>query len=261
MVLVYFFIALLASVLGAVSGIGGGIVIKPVLDGIGAFSVSAVGFYSGSTVLSMAAVTLLRSRRATESVNRRVGTILAVGGVAGGLLGKYLLDLLLGRFGDDRIPGATQSALLFLMTLGVLFFTFYKPRIRPMHRDGNGFCLAAGLVLGAVASFLGIGGGPINLAVLYFFFSMESKTAALNSLYIIFFSQLTSLVFSFVSGRIPPFNPQILLAMITGGITGGLTGSLISRRLSHRGVDRLFMAVLAGILIVCVYNFLGYLQG
>lgn len=39
----------------------------------------------------------------------------------------------------------------------------------------------AGSVLGIFSSFLGIGGGPINLMILSFFFSMDTKTAAFNS--------------------------------------------------------------------------------
>ncbi|MEI3183290.1 MAG: sulfite exporter TauE/SafE family protein [Lachnospiraceae bacterium] len=39
-----------------------------------------------------------------------------------------------------------------------------------------------------MSSFLGIGGGPINLVVLLYFFSMDTKAAAQNSLYIILFS-------------------------------------------------------------------------
>ena len=54
-------------------------------------------------------------------------------------------------------------------------------------------CVAVGLTLGIMSSFLGIGGGPINLVVLYFFFSMETKVAAQNSLYIILIFQITGI--------------------------------------------------------------------
>ena len=48
-------------------------------------------------------------------------------------------------------------------------------------------CVLIGVFLGIMSSFLGIGGGPINFVVLFFFFSMSTKIAAENSLYIIFF--------------------------------------------------------------------------
>jgi hypothetical protein len=175
--------------------------------------------------------------------------------VAGGLLGKYLFDLVKAQFPGDRILGATQSLILLSMTSGVLLFTIYKYRITPLHRDGSGFCLFIGILLGAVAAFLGIGGGPINLAVLYFFFSMDSKTAALNSLFIIFFSQLSSLAFTISAGNLPVFETVILLAMITGGVGGAVIGTALSSRLSHRGVDYLFMGVMGVIILISLRNF------
>ena len=58
-----------------------------------------------------------------------------------------------------------------------------------------------------MSSFLGIGGGPINLVVLFYFFSMETKTAAQNSLYIILFSQITSLLTTLITHSVPEFTP------------------------------------------------------
>ena len=256
MILFYFVLSLTASVVGAISGIGGGVIIKPLMDSVSPFGVATISFLSGSTVLSMTAAALFRSKGSAASVDRRFGTLLALGGVAGGLLGKHLFDQIQMRFPGDQFLGASQSLLLLIMTAGVLVFTLYKNRITPIHRDGSVFCLIIGILLGTVASFLGIGGGPINLAVLYFFFSMDSKTAALNSLFIIFFSQITSLAFTLAAGNLPPFDSTILLAMITGGVGGAVIGSAISVRLSHRGVDYLFMGVMGVIILISLKNFL-----
>lgn len=255
MPILYFFISFGASIVGAISGIGGGVIIKPVLDSISSFDVSTISFLSGTTVLSMTTVTLIRSRKSSVKIDKRIGSLMAVGGIIGGLLGKMLFDLIKAGFGNDRFIGATQSLLLALITTGVVFFTLYKDKIRPFHKDGNIFSLIIGLILGGIASFLGIGGGPINLAVLYFFFSMNTKTAALSSIYIIFFSQITNLIFTVSSGNIPAFEPLILALMITGGIGGGLVGSHFSHKMTHKEVDRLFIGVMAVIIIICLYNF------
>ena len=260
MIILYLLVSLGASLVGAVSGIGGGVIIKPVLDSIGSFDVTVIGFLSGCTVLSMTVVTLFRNRKAALELNRQVTMLLAIGGVAGGLIGKYLFDIIRSGSTDDRFVGASQSLILTLMTIGVLFFTIYKERIRPQHHDGAVFTLSAGLTLGALAAFLGIGGGPINLAVLYFFFSMNSKKAALSSIFIIFFSQFTSLVFTITSGKVPDFDPLILSVMIAGGISGGLIGSHVTKKLSHRGVDILFSFVLVGIIGICLYNFVNWVR-
>ncbi len=251
----YLFISLFASIVGAISGIGGGVIIKPVLDSLSPFGVAAISFLSGCTVLSMTTVTLIRSRHTNIVINKKTAGLLAAGGIIGGMAGKYVFDIIKSGFGRDGIVGMTQSAILTLLTVFVLIFTLYKERITPRHKDTVLFTLFTGFLLGSLASFLGIGGGPINLAVLYFFFSMDSKTAALNSLFIIFFSQITSLIFTAASGRIPAFDPVILSLMIAGGIGGGLIGSHLSKKMSHRAVDKLFMGVMVLIIGICIYNF------
>ena len=104
------------------------------------------------------------------------------------------------------------------------------------------------------ASFLGIGGGPINLVVLFFFFSMSTKTAAENSLYIIFFSQIASLVSSLLTGSVPEFQISMLVLMAAGGIGGGIAGRVINKRLTDRLVNRLFIVLMVVILFINIYN-------
>ena len=105
-----------------------------------------------------------------------------------------------------------------------------------------------------MSSFLGIGGGPINLAVLYFFFSMNTKIAALNSLYIILFSQITSFLNTVARGRVPVFDPIILVVMAAGGILGGFLGRAFSRKMSARQMDVLFRWMLVLITAISCYN-------
>ena len=46
-------VAFAACILGTICGMGGGIIIKPVLDATGVLSVAAVTFLSGCTVIAM----------------------------------------------------------------------------------------------------------------------------------------------------------------------------------------------------------------
>lgn len=98
------------------------------------------------------------------------------------------------------------------------------------------FCVAVGVLLGIISSFLGIGGGPINLVVLGYCFSMDSKTAAVISLYIILFSQLASLLAALISG-VPGFPPMALALMVAGGIGGGIAGRALNRKMDNQAVD------------------------
>lgn len=256
--LFFFLICICATTLGAISGIGGGVLIKPVLDAVSGMGVSAISFLSGCTVLAMSVVSLLRSRGGDVKLEAKRGTLLAVGGAVGGILGKWLFDAVKSAFGNDAVLGTAQSVLMVLLTLGVLAYVLNKQKIRTLQVTNGGLCVLIGLGLGLLSAFLGIGGGPINLAVLYYFFSMDSKTAALNSLYVILFSQSASFLSTVVQGRVPQFDLPVLLVMMAGGILGGFIGRGISKKLDNRRVDILFRWMLVLITAISFYNLWRY---
>ena len=253
--LIFFLVALGASAVGAICGIGGGVIIKPVLDLLHLETVSTISFSSGCTVLTMSCYSVGKSLLAGEkSVSLDVGTPLAVGAAAGGLLGNQLFTLVRDLSDTPNRVGAVQSACLAAVTVGTLLYTLNKARI-PTHRLQNkGACAAIGLALGCMSSFLGIGGGPINLVVLYFFFSMDTKTAAANSLYIILFSQLCSLLTTLLTNSVPDFRWTVLVLMAAGGLGGGILGRKLNRKMKGESVERLFIALMVVIICVSVFN-------
>ena len=260
--LVFFLVALGASAVGAVCGIGGGVIIKPVLDLLHLETVSAISFLSGCTVLSMSCYSVGKSLLAGEKrVSLNVGTPLAVGAAAGGLLGSQLFALVRQMSDNPNRVGAVQAACLAVITVGTLLYTLNKARI-PTHRvRAKAACAVIGLALGCMSSFLGIGGGPINLVVLYFFFSMDTKTAAANSLYIIFFGQLFSLFTALAARTVPPFRPSVLGLMVAGGIGGGIIGRMLNKKMDNRLVERLFIALMAVIIAISLFNSVRYAGG
>lgn len=249
-----FLICLIATTVGGISGVGGGVVIKPVLDAVSGMGVAAISFLSGVTVLAMTLTSLIRSRGGPVNIERRRGTLLAVGAVVGGLLGKQIFELVLEAGGS--LVSISQQVMMIVLTLGVLIYTLRKDKIHTLNVEYSWACLLIGLVLGLLSAFLGIGGGPINLALLYFFFSMDSKTAALNSLYIIFFSQAASLISAFIGGSVPQVSVVVMLVMMLGGILGGNLSRSLSARMSNKGVDKLFLCLLIFIIATSVYNLL-----
>lgn len=257
--LLVFIICILATTIGAISGIGGGVIIKPIMDAVSGLPVSQISFLSGCTVFSMSIVSLVRSRGGDVKLEPRRGTLLALGGAAGGLVGKWWFELVKTISDSDGLVGSVQSVLMILLTVGVLVYVLNKDRIATKEIKNAFACIAIGLLLGILSSFLGIGGGPINLAVLYYFFSMDTKTAALNSIYIIFFSQTTSLFSAILGGNVPQVDMTMLAAMIVGGVAGGLIGSSLSKRMDNSGVDKLFRGLLVAITIISCYNLWRYL--
>ena len=250
--LVFILVSFFASVIGAICGIGGGVIIKPVLDAFGLYSVSTISFMSGCIVLAMTAYSVIKANLAHESViEKGVSTWLGIGAALGGLLGKQLFDSVKAMFENADTVGAVQAAALFVITLGTALYTVKKSKIKT-HRVKNGAaCIAIGLCLGLMSAFLGIGGGPINLVVLYFFFSRATKTAAQNSLYIILISQIASLLFTIVTGKVPEFPVILFVVMVCCGILGGVVGRKINRRIDNAAVDKLFLGLLTVIMLVC----------
>ncbi len=255
MPLLFFLICFSASTVGAVCGIGGGVIIKPVLDFFQVAPVPVINFLSGCTVLAMSAYsvgcTLVKREK---GLNLRLGTPLALGGALGGMAGGWLFACLREFVANPRALGSIQSWCLFFLTLGTLVYTLAGKRIRTHHLDSQALSLAVGFVLGVISSFLGIGGGPINLVVLFYFFSMDAKQAAQNSLYVILFGQAANFLYILAAGKIPAFVPGDLLCMVLGGLAGGISGRHWHRRVGHDEVRRLFIGLMLVIVLVCVYN-------
>ena len=61
--LIFLIVSLGASIVGAICGVGGGIIIKPILDTIGMMSVSSISFLSSCTVLSMSIISVFKNMK------------------------------------------------------------------------------------------------------------------------------------------------------------------------------------------------------
>lgn len=259
MEITFILVSFFASVIGCICGIGGGVIIKPVLDAFGLYPVNTISFMSGCIVLSMTAYSVIKSQLSHESViEKGVSTYLGIGAALGGLIGKQLFDIVKNLFENSNTIGAVQAAALFVVTVGAALYTICKPHIRTYHIHTPGLCALIGLGLGLLSSFLGIGGGPINLVVLYFFFSMEPKVAAQNSLYVILFSQAASLLFTIIMQRVPEFPIVLFACMVCCGIIGGAVGRKINKKIDDLTVSRLFLGQLIVIMGICCYNFIYY---
>ena len=252
--ILFFVVAFLSSIVGAICGIGGGVVIKPVLDMLRLGAPATINFLSGCTVLSMSLYSVSKALRAGDSkVEMSTGTPLAIGAALGGVVGKEMFSAVKNFFGGSPMVGGVQAIALGIITLGTLLYTVNKAKIRTHKTTNKVVCVVIGLLLGIMSSFLGIGGGPINLVVLGFCFGMDTKTAAANSLYIILFSQMASLIATLISG-LPEFRVLALALMVAGGIGGGIVGRKLNKKMDNRAVDKLFIGLMVLIVGICIYN-------
>lgn len=257
---VLFLVSFLASIVGAICGIGGGVIIKPCLDLLQIADLATASFLSGCTVLSMSSYSVIRMGLSREKqVDMSLGIPLGIGAAAGGILGKQLFQWVKEASSSPGMVGAVQAATLALLTVGTLLYTLRKSSIASRKLSGLGTYVSVGHALGLVSSFLGIGGGPINLVVLYYCFGLDTKSAGANSLLVIFISQLASLLTTVLCRNVPVFRWSELLLMSCGGILGGIVGRALCRKMANSQVEKLFVGLLIMILLICVYNASKYL--
>lgn len=261
MMIFFALISFFASVAGAISGIGGGVILKPLMDMAHILSIEEINFLSGCTVLSMTAISVGKSLlQKDNAIDVKNGTPLAVGAALGGIAGKVLFSVISNSISEDSFLGLLQSVLMLVMVLGTFLYTLFEKRIDTWHMSGVLSCTFVGLALGLQSGFLGIGGGPANLLVLSFFFSMERKRASVNSLYIIFFSQLFSVGVAVADGIMLEINSSHLILLVMAGILGGTVGGYVYKSISAEKIKAVFsgmLIMLAGLNIWNIIQFTG----
>ena len=104
------------------------------------------------------------------------------------------------------------------------------------------------------AAFLGIGGGPINVAVLTILFSFTMRDAAVYSVAIIFFSQLSNLITSFVNTHFEGFDVKYLLVIIPAAILCGFFGAKLNRKCNEKTIRTVFTASVCAVAALSLYN-------
>jgi len=251
--LLYFIITLLATTAGAISGFGGGIIIKPALDAMRTYDALTIGAISSITVLSMATVSTAKYIKSGMKMDIKI-IILSIGAVIGGVLGKFTFELFAGAV-SDGIAKVVQASILALLLIFVFFRKYY-----PHFKVENKILIAsAGLFMGAISSFLGIGGGPINIVIICIIFSSCVKDAAVYSIFVIFFSQLASVISTAISPGLGAYDLKVLLFMIPAAVIGGFAGAHLNRKFSKHFSEIVFNTLMVSILALNVYNIVVYL--
>lgn len=70
--IIYFIVIVAANIVGTISGLGGGVIIKPVLDFIAADSVAPISFYSTTAVFLMSVVAIFRQMKQGTNLNWKI---------------------------------------------------------------------------------------------------------------------------------------------------------------------------------------------
>lgn len=253
-------IAVLAGLLGSLVGLGGGIIIVPVLTlifhvdirlAIGASIVAVIATSSG------AAVAYVRERL----TNLRAGMFLELGTTVGALSGAYLTTLLPSQslyvlFGLVLAYSALmmhrhrrQTAVLTvshdrLANYFNLHGHYYDHSLRRNVRyklTGTRLGLALMYCAGLLSAVLGVGSGSLKVPAMDLAMHMPIKASAATSDFMIGVTAAASAAAYFARGQI---NPLLAAPTAVGVLLGAMLGSRLLNRLAPRSIRLLFMLVL-----------------
>ena len=250
----YFLIAIGATTVGSLTGMGGGVIIKPLMDVLHGFDVQTIGVLSSLTVFSMSVVSIGKQMLARTKIPFGTAIPLALGSVVGGLAGEHLLQLIVDALQANAAVTVVQNVVLGLLILAVFLYMKNKSRIPSRQLRGAAVALLVGVFLGVCSSFLGIGGGPINVALIIYLFGYDTKSATVCSIVTILFSQISKLGSVALSTGFAVYDLSILPVMVVGAIAGGFIGASLSKKLQEQTVDRAFNAVQLLVLALAIVN-------
>ncbi|MEX1377212.1 MAG: sulfite exporter TauE/SafE family protein [Eubacteriales bacterium] len=247
--IIYLLVALFSTIVGAAAGLGGGVIIKPALDMLGDYNIVTVSVLSSATVLGMAVTATARQiHKGFKITNSMV--VITTGAVFGGILGSVVFALIKARIESDAVTIMQSGILIALLILCLLYTKL--PRFHIKSAIGQIF---AGLLLGMLSSFLGIGGGPINIAILYILLGFEIRDSAKVSVLIILFAQTAGLMVKALNGLLYQVEDfSMLFVMIPAAIAGGLIGSSLNIRLPEKVLAFIYKSTVILVILICIYN-------
>lgn len=261
--IVHVFIALFATTLGAISGLGGGVIIKPAYDMLGQFNATEIAVLSTLTVFVMSVVSVSlqlitsRKNKSEIKIDKWIALAMAVGAIGGGYLGNFIFNIITAS-AVDAIVKIVQNVVLITLIILIIIYMNLGSKPKSLNSNNKILALLAGVGLGVISSFLGVGGGPMNVAIIIVLFGYSMKATALCSLIIIIFSQATKLITMTIEQGFAIYNIDIIIFVVIAGVCGALIGRFLSKKVSEKGVKVCFLCAQVLIVGLCIYNIVKY---
>jgi len=238
------FVGFVVGVLIGMSGVGGGVLLLPVLIfGLRVPPIIAVGSDAVFNFFTKVPASLMHLKKGT--VRRKVVIALAVGSVPGSILGVKLLMYIRHIYGDgvnDFIKSAVGLLLIVIPTL-MLFQRRIEERVthRPPTLKGFAGMAVIGLVAGFLVGMTSVGSGSIIMMLLLLFYSFPPKVnVGTDILHAVILTGVTG----FLHFRLGNVDPGLVLSLLIGSIPGGLLGSHLATRMPMIWLRRILCALL-----------------
>jgi uncharacterized protein len=237
----------IGMVVGAVGG-GGAILALPVLiyvldEPVGPAATASL------VVVSVAAAIGAGSLARHGRVCWRLAFTFAAPAAAGSLLGTLA----------SRAVGASALILAFVPVMLIAAFATWQ---RPSGGSEDAGCphpplsrvLIAGLLVGVLTGFFGVGGGFVIVPVLTLWLGVGFRRAVATSLVIITLTGLAALASHLLTGARPDVGTTALLATSTG--LGAFVGSLVGERLPQLVLRRGFALIVTAVAVALLVDVL-----
>ena len=257
MELMYFIVFLFSTAIGAIVGLGGGVIIRPVLDVVAYHNVMNIAFLSSCAILTMAVVSTIKKVKDGTKIEPSKVALISLGALIGGIVGNLVLEHLTRTFSTEADVQRIQTAATIIVLASAVYFT-NTTRFR-YDLQKKALYPVLGAMLGCIAVFLGIGGGPINVPLFMILFSLPMKQATAYSIVVIFSSHLFRLITMGVTVGYGYFDLSFVPFIIPAAILGGSIGAMISKKLTDDTVKKLFALTMFLLIGVNVYNFIGFM--
>ena len=224
-----------AGILGSMIGLGGGIIVVPVLTFAG-FPPSLAASNSLFAAFSNAAASTIsysKQKRIEYSIGLKLGLL----AIPGTILGAYI--------SADVTPGIFKILFgLVLISSSIYIFLTKKIRTKDQNVSKQVMVLAIGasFFAGIISSFFGIGGGIIFVPLMVVAMGMMMKSAAPTSQFILLFVSFSGMLTHSILGH-PDYYQALLLAI--GAFGGGLLGARLSLEIKER-----YLQILVSVVII-----------
>lgn len=237
----YFILSFFATTIGTIVGVGGGLIIRPLLNLLDV-SKGLASFTSAITVFAMALTNFIVCKIQGKKIEVKNIVLVGVGATIGGFFGGSLMV-----YFSERFINITYLGAVLVMLVSVII----REKVEIESVQNPIIKILLGTMCGMLSSFFGIGGGPFLMTVLLVFLNLDPKEAAIQSVLITMLSTTSSMIRYAISGYA---DFSLAAYCVSAGILGGIIGRKISVRLKDSTVRRLFYLVLAIIIMVQLYT-------
>lgn len=249
-----FIVTLIFSFIGSISGVGGGIILKPIFDVFFSYDIITLNLIISFSVVAMSVATFTGHLRCKSKYYFEVLIILGLGSMVGGYLGSILLTNYCSLFSREIVLLIQEGFLLLLLIFSMIYITFYRNALK-YDVSSPYITFLVGLLLGITCSFVSIGGGPVYVAFLIFLFSMDMKEASVNSVVLVLFSCFSQIIKLSPQFDLSILNNRILVYLVViSSIVGSFLGVRINKKIKEKLLVQIYDLVVVFVICVDIFN-------